>query len=503
MARDERTQRTQRGKPGVTVLPRPAKSAAWRTPAFDGPFLAFCLLAIVTALMGGSARADVQSLIVLRPVAALLLGYGLWLLDADDLRRNKVLLFFAVAVVSLPLLQLIPLPFSLWSQLPGREQIAEIDRVAGLGQIARPLSLVPDATLNSLASLIVPAAALILAIRFDRAALERLLPLCAAITLVSAALGILQTFGSPGSALYFYEITNPSAAVGLFANRNHQACLLALTIPMLLLWGARRDGGAISRRLAALAGIGVLIPLILITGSRSGLIAAAVGLVVALALLPRWLAAGPGQSDPGFKENRLRRVSVWGAVLAVPAAMALATIWLGRAESWDRMRLVFTTEDLRFKALPTMVKVAAKYWPAGTGMGSFERVYQANEPDQLLSPVFLNHAHNDWLEMVITGGLPAVILISAALGAILHIALRALLGKNGDLRTASYVHLGLIIIALIGIISVSDYPLRTPLLQIYFVIAMVWVSCSNVVNTPIANPDRQNIADRSGNRRGR
>ena len=57
-------------------------------------------------------------------------------------------------------------------------------------------------------------------------------------------------------------------------------------------------------------------------------------------------------------------------------------------------------------------------------MGAFEKVFQANEPDALLGPVFLNHAHNDWLEAVITGGLPAAALLVIAVGGTLYAALR-------------------------------------------------------------------------------
>lgn len=486
-------------RPGL----RPPARLTWRAWAPDAPLLAFSALAILTALMGGSARGDVQSLMVLRPVAALLLGYGLVMLQAGDLRRYRVPLLFGAAVVVLPLLQLVPLPFGLWSQLPGREQIAEIDRVAGLYPIARPLSLVPEATINALFSLLIPAAALILAIRLDRAGLDRLLPLCAALAMVSALLGILQLLGDHGGARYLYEITNPSAAVGLFANRNHQAALLAIAIPLLGCWGARFGPYGGMRRLTAFAGVVVLIPLILITGSRSGLIAAAVGLVATIALLPQWMKPGEGDSGWIGQAGRRTRIAGWIAVVAVPLGLGLLTVLTGPAEAWERLRLVFETDDLRFRALPTMLGMASKYWPAGTGMGSFERVYQANEPDRLLSPVFLNHAHNDWLELLITGGVPAVLLLIFALGLTLHAALRSLLGRNRDPGAAQHSQLGLIIIVLVGIVSFSDYPLRTPLLQVFFVVAVVWAACPATLNRPMAEADKQLTLGRIGQKQGR
>ena len=482
---------------------RPLARLEWRAWLPDAPFLAFCALAILTALMGGSARGDVQSLMFLRPLAALLLGFGLLMLRACDLQRYKVALLFGAAVVALPLFQLVPLPFGLWSALPGRDQIVEIDRVAGFNHIARPLSMVPEATINALGSLLIPGAALILAIRLDRTGLERLLPLCIALAMGSAILGILQRLGNHGGALYLYEITNPSAAVGLFANRNHQAVLLAMAMPMLVYWAARSGPRNLPHRLIAFAGIVVLVPLILITGSRSGLIAAAIGLIATIALLPQWTRRTADNPNSSVGRSRRARIAGWIVVVAAPVGLGIATVLTGRAEAWDRLRLVFGTEDLRFQALPAMLKVASKYWPAGSGMGSFEKVYQANEPDWLLSPVFLNHAHNDWLEVTITGGLPAVVLLILAVGLTLLAAQRTLLGHSGDFASARYGKLGLIIISLVGIVSFSDYPLRTPLLQVYFVVAVVWASCPEILNRPMAEADNQLSPGRIGYKQGR
>ena len=47
---------------------------------------------------------------------------------------------------------------------------------------------------------------------------------------VSLLLGFLQMTQGPASDLRFYEVTNPSEAVGFFANRNHFAALLNVTL---------------------------------------------------------------------------------------------------------------------------------------------------------------------------------------------------------------------------------------------------------------------------------
>ena len=42
----------------------------------------------------------------------------------------------------------------------------------------------------------------------------------------------------PGSALRFYDVTNPKEAVGLFANRNHFAAHLYVTLVLAAAWYA-------------------------------------------------------------------------------------------------------------------------------------------------------------------------------------------------------------------------------------------------------------------------
>ena len=50
------------------------------------------------------------------------------------------------------------------------------------------------------------------------------------------------------------------------------------------------------------------------------------------------------------------------------------------------------------------------YAPFGGGFGSFEAAYKIVEPVNLLSLQYLNHAHNDYLELAIEAGLPGLAL---------------------------------------------------------------------------------------------
>ena len=111
--------------------------------------LQFKLLAafiVVLFLTGGSARDDVMSLLVLRPLAVLALGAGLLTLSGAQLSANRIVFCLFFALVGLIGLHAVPLPPAIWQSIPGRELVAEIDRAAGLTGIWRPLSLEPYGT---------------------------------------------------------------------------------------------------------------------------------------------------------------------------------------------------------------------------------------------------------------------------------------------------------------------------------------------------------------------
>ena len=243
-------------------------------------------------LLGGGSRDDIGSLVILRPVAVIACGYALWTLNADTARHYRAALAIAVAGMVLVVMQLVPLPPAVWTTLPGHGIVSDIDRTAGLGALWRPWTMSPTGTWNALFALFVPLAALLLGIQLPREDQFRLLGVIGGLGLLSALVGLLQTLGPANGPLYFYQITNNGFAVGLFANRNHAATLLACIFPMLAVYASIERSAEVARfrSWAALMLAAALLPLILVTGSRAGLLLSVIGLGLA-ALLHRQLSA--------------------------------------------------------------------------------------------------------------------------------------------------------------------------------------------------------------------
>jgi O-antigen ligase len=265
------------------------------------------------------------------------------------------------------------------------------------------------------------------------------------------------------------------AAVGLFANRNHQAVLLATLFPILAVFasaGVRSQDHLRIRSYIALAIGAILIPLLLITGSRAGLILGVLGLISVAFLFKKPKLLTPKKR----KYQKFNPRFAFGA-LGVLCLGALTMI-MSRAEAIQRLVQHAQVEDDRWLMWKPIAQMAWKYFPFGSGAGSFVEVYQIDEPYELLNVTYLNHAHNDYLEIYMTMGLPGLILLGVGFLFLFKTALEVMRPPLQQGRSYTFARLGLMIISIFALGSIGDYPLRTPSLTVVFVIAALWMSAS-------------------------
>jgi O-antigen ligase len=110
----------------------------------------------------------------------------------------------------------------------------------------------------------------------------------------------------------------------------------------------------------------------------------------------------------------------------------------------------------------TVMAIGA-YLPLGSGFGSFDLVYPGVESASDIGSSFINHAHNEYLELLLEGGVAAGALLLAYLGLLLFAMWRL---PSSPLRSAAFC--GLLFILLH---SAVDYPLRN--LSITLVLALL------------------------------
>ncbi|EAQ28453.1 hypothetical protein NAP1_12678 [Erythrobacter sp. NAP1] len=437
-------------------------------------------------LLGGGARADIGSLAVLRVGSIAVLGYAIAILDPDQLRANKSLVALAAAWIALTAIHLVPLPPALWHQLPGRELAVAIDAATGLEDKWRPISLVPHRTMNSLFSLTVPAAALMLALSLSRSQLRLTALALALLAFASAFVSLLQIIGGPGNAFYLYRITNADSAVGLFANRNHNAVFLAIGIALLgglagLITVERRH--ALRLPVIALFGALSLVPFVIITQSRAGL---ALGI---LALGAAWWFHSSARPADGARKSSRRTVLGLFAAASGTLALAALTGVLTANNAFGRLISGGNADDeLRMRIWPRVIELAAEHFPVGSGIGTFVEVFEAGETSSTLGPSYINHAHNDFLEIALTGGLPAALLAVVGVSWLSLRGLRAFSHSSGADRTLR--HLGMVTVGLVALACLYDYPLRTPSLATVSILALVWIAGRAPESSPDASAMR-------------
>lgn len=431
---------------------------------------------------GGASRIDALGQVAVRFAAALMLVTGLLWGPRPafaDVRPVALLLGTTVLLVAL---QLVPLPPSIWTALPGRD-VFEGLREAGVAVPWRPLAMVPDATVNAVLSLIVPLSVFLLLGMVAVRERTQLLSLCLILIIASALLALLQFSGTG----FDNPLINDSVGQvsGNFANRNHLALFLAFGCLFVPFWAFGGSRVTVLRGVSAVGLLLLLVLLILAAGSRAGLglgmLALAIGLALVRGSLMRLSRHLPRR---GFIAAILGVVGVVGITVVV-------SLKTNRAVAIDRLMDVDLGGDMRSRGLATVLSMTNTYFPVGTGFGSFDPLFRIHEPAGLLKLTYFNHAHNDYLETALTGGIAGVLLLAGAIGWWALASVRVWRAPaSTEVRSG---RLGSAMLFLVFVASAFDYPARTPMIMAMIVVAAMWLSWGAAdarrLSLPTGKPD--------------
>ncbi len=348
------------------------------------------------------------------------------------------------AGAALMLLQLVPLPYATWAALPGHAPFAQAFALAAIHPAWLPISLTPDATIAALLSLLPAAAMIVTASGSTGAGRREAVVVLLVFALWSVALGCLQRSAGEESGLYPYAVTNRGSAVGLFANRNHLGSLLVCTLPFVAALARASPDRTPPPRLLAATGAAILVSGAALTGSMAATLLLIPSLAVSAAILFR-----------DRKASRPALLILPVLILSVLILAAPAILLLGRADAGgeDSAR-----SQHRAVIAATTMRAAIEHSPLGSGGGSFRALYPAYENPAGVTPEYVSHAHDDYLEILLEYGIPGAVLIVVALAAWGRWTWRAWRepGDDGDLARAAAAALGLILLH-----SMVDYPVRT------------------------------------------
>lgn len=436
------------------------------------PFHLFAaaMVALCIVLGGGGTQNPLTEMLLETAVALGVLAYAV----VPSLSRGSqpipaVAWALVVLLPIVPLVQLIPLPPSVWHALPGRDIEVQSLALVGADQAWMPMSVDPGATLAALLSVVAMLAIYLIAVRLDSAGRAIV---CATVVLGAAGsmvLGAFQVSHFAGHDWSFYAEHHEGWLIGFHSNRNAetetlQAAMLATAV--VLTWGMTR-----MRLRIALGPIAALVLFVLtvgtvMTGSRAGLLLLPltfVWLLVMLAPVMRWsiraLLARAALAA-------LVLGAIGGALAYVPAVQRVAERFNAGGEA-------------RTAVWADTVFLIRKTWPIGSGVDTFGALYPTAERLETLEPQNWVRAHNDWLEWALEAGLPGLVVLAAVLGLLVFCAGRSFrqapAGRADPLRRAELLFACGVLIH-IGLHAIVDFPMRIMTLNALCAIAAAFLT---------------------------
>lgn len=405
---------------------------------------AAALLAAAFLFGGGGSRAGIANLVV--QLAALI---------ALAFHRDAVFGFFkeapravtAVVAVTLlfPLLQCVPLPPAIWHQLPGRELAIEALALIGQENSWMPFSVNAQRTFIAFLALMPPLAILALSCKShpsDRVFLAAVVVACGAAGVI---LGALQLATGNRNFILYAQVVGSQDLQGTFANRNTAGLFLDISLCALIsvLYHSRLT----PIRVGASVVVGLLLMLgLFLTRSRSSITLTVIP--ASILLFNLWKSRR--------KQTKDRSRLIVGTLLVVSLILSI-----GALTSNSRIQKSLSRFDNIEDARPAIWQDAQasirRYWPLGSGIGTFDEVFQIDESLENLSPGRAARAHNEYLETSVESGILGAALVSSWIFLIGTIAFKRL--RAGGENT---LEIGAVsVFLLLALQSILDYPLRS------------------------------------------
>jgi hypothetical protein len=236
---------------------------------------------------------------------------------------------------------------------------------------------------------------------------------------IVATVGIVQRATFNGKIYGFWENVQHGLVFGPFVNRNHFAGWMLMVIPVglgylmatvyrgvdsskpglrnFLLWLSSESA---SRAVLTSFAILVMVLSLVLTMSRSGMLALLAAMVAAVMIMGRRQSATSRRAAVGYLICLMVAVVSWVGLDQIAARFAEADI---------------TSINERPAMWADTIRIAKDFWLTGTGLNTFgisTLFYQTSVPGQ-----HLREAHSDYLQLAAEGGLllaiPSIISVAA------------------------------------------------------------------------------------------
>jgi O-antigen ligase len=459
-----------------------------------------CAIVLVAALLlGGGSRMGFVGDVVVQLLAVPMVAFGLrdWTSRMTaDFRELSVDALFHLALLLLVVSWIVQMIIP--HQSLGLEASGSAPTGLSAGQslstaLGRGGSAIPAANWAAGISVVPCAAMLFGASRLKADQLFKLMLVVIAIGALALMAGFVQVVQGPDSDLRLYATTNPSEAVGFFANRNHFAAQLYVTLLFSAVALAYATDVYLRAKdrythtilwfvLCAILVVAVMAG-IMMARSRAGLVLSGVAIA---AIVPIFVASKYNAGEQRGHQHRAHRRRAEGGLIGRRIILSCLILGILFACQFGIQRILTRFEadpldDLRVVLSPATLELAKANLPFGAGFGSFVPMYAAFENPQHLFSGFANRAHNDGAELILEAGifgLLAELLFAAWLVALAFQIWRR--KPSGDTGLSMMLpRAAAVAILLLLAHSFVDYPLRTTALSTVFALCCAIIIAFN------------------------
>ena len=297
--------------------------------------------------------------------------------------------------------------------------------------------------------------------------------------------GILQHLTFNGKLYWFREMRYGGLPFGPYVNRNHFAGFAELLIPLalvpLVLGKVRRERLFFVLLLALVPTIALLL-----SASRGGIVSFAVELVILFLMLL-------------LRRIRTKHMLLGGVVVL---CSVLAVSWIGVQQVLDRFASYQTLDVSAGKRASMRLDtwhIFLDHPVIGTGVGTIQMVFPPY--DTLYDGKIVNHAHNDYLELLAEAGILGALCGVGFLGVLLLESLRGLENLQSSFNSALNLA-GLVGCCGILVHSLVDFNLHIPSNALLFFVAAHLATAriqSDAASPPKAHSHRRRSRKPSAN----
>ena len=293
-----------------------------------------------------------------------------------------------------------------------------------------------------------------------------------------ASFAILQGIAPNGKLYWIWPLQQGGAIYGSYVNHNHYAGLMEMLTPFPLVLAATRftDG---NRKIFVMAIAALMAGSIFLSGSRGGMAALVAQIVVLAILVLRSKKAG------------------WKQPLLLGAFLILVIgflVWLGGNELTRRLASIHTEAHAELSGGTRLtidrdcLHMFLRKPVLGWGLGTFPIVYPGFRT--FYSTFFVNQAHNDYLQLLVEGGLAG---FGIALWFLVLLFRHAIIKLKDWNQTPTGALTAAALLGCVGILvhSFLDFNLQIPANAAFF-----YVLCAVAASPPLQESQRRRVLRR-------